>query len=38
MRRQVSIGYRSYGKVPEDDIYLEQASKLYDKALQVSRL
>ena len=31
---QVSIGYRSYGKVPEDQIYLDQASKLYDKALQ----
>jgi protein O-GlcNAc transferase len=32
---QVSIGYRSYGKVPEDQIYLDQATKLYEKALQV---
>jgi len=32
---QVSIGYRSYGKVPEDQIYLDQATKLYEQALLV---
>ena len=32
---QVAIGYRSYGKVPEDQIYLDKAIELYEKAVAV---
>ncbi|EKX44399.1 UDP-N-acetylglucosamine-peptide N-acetylglucosaminyltransferase [Guillardia theta CCMP2712] len=32
---QVSIGHRSYGKVPEDQIYIEQATKLFEKSIEV---